>query len=119
MYACESEKAKILYKVDETDMTEHLRIRLKKEEAHLYTNIKVACDGDLHEQIGKHIYFDLVDLDKVRMQNQPSFALFQEEVAKELGVPVQYQRFWRWEKRSNHTYRPVRPLTPQEKALPR
>ncbi|KAJ0952531.1 putative ubiquitinyl hydrolase 1 [Helianthus annuus] len=51
------------------------------------------------------------------MQNQTSYAQFQEEVAKELGVPVQYQRFWRWEKRSNHTYRPVRPLTPQEKAL--
>ncbi|KAM0024467.1 putative ubiquitinyl hydrolase 1 [Helianthus debilis subsp. tardiflorus] len=100
MYACESEKAKILCKVDEMDMAEHLRIRMKKEEVHMYTNIKV-CDGDLHKQIGKHIYFDLVDLDKVRcfrMQNQTSVALFQEEVAKELGVPVQYQRFWWWEK---------------------
>lgn len=35
----------------------------------------------------------------------------QEEVAKEFGVPVQFQRFWLWAKRQNHTYRPNRPLT--------
>ncbi|OMO94426.1 hypothetical protein COLO4_16343, partial [Corchorus olitorius] len=39
-----------------------------------------------------------------------------EEVAKEFGIPVQYQRFWLWAKRQNHTYRPNRPLTPQEEA---
>ncbi|KAK3003518.1 hypothetical protein RJ639_018193, partial [Escallonia herrerae] len=39
-----------------------------------------------------------------------------EEVAKELGIPVQFQRFWLWAKRQNHTYRPNRPLTPQEEA---
>ncbi|KAM0019512.1 putative ubiquitinyl hydrolase 1 [Helianthus debilis subsp. tardiflorus] len=106
VYIRESEKARILCKVNEMDMAEHLR---------------VACDRDLHKQIGKDVHFDLVDFDKVccfHMQNHTSFALFQEEVAKELGVPVQYQRFWRWEKRSNQSYRPVRPLTPQEKDLP-
>ena len=40
----------------------------------------------------------------------------QEEVAKEFGVPVQFQRFWLWAKRQNHTYRPNRPLTPLEEA---
>lgn len=39
---------------------------------------------------------------------------FQEEVAKEFGIPVQCQRFWLWAKRQNHTYRPNRPLTSQE-----
>nr|CAD1819665.1 unnamed protein product [Ananas comosus var. bracteatus] len=39
-----------------------------------------------------------------------------EEVAKEIGVPVQFQRYWLWAKRQNHTYRPNRPLTPQEEA---
>ncbi|WMV52526.1 hypothetical protein MTR67_045911 [Solanum verrucosum] len=38
----------------------------------------------------------------------------EEEVAKELGIPVQFQRFWIWAKRQNHTYRPNRPLSPQE-----
>jgi ubiquitin carboxyl-terminal hydrolase 7 len=42
--------------------------------------------------------------------------LLQEEVAKELGVPIECQRFWLWAKRQNHTYRPNRPLTDQEEA---
>lgn len=45
-----------------------------------------------------------------------SESYLQEEVAKELGIPVQYQRFWLWAKRQNHTYRPNRPLTPLEEA---
>ncbi|KAJ9540076.1 hypothetical protein OSB04_026582 [Centaurea solstitialis] len=131
VYIRESDKEKIICNVDEKDIAEHLRIRLKKEqeekeqkrkekaEAHLYTIIKVARDEDLREQIGKDIYFDLVDHDKVRsfrIQKQISFALFKEDVAKELGIPVQCQRFWLWAKRQNHTYRPNRPLTPQEEA---
>ncbi|KAI3948595.1 hypothetical protein MKW92_033991 [Papaver armeniacum] len=46
------------------------------------------------------------------------FNLFKEEVAKEFGVPVQFQRFWLWAKRQNHTYRPNRPLTLQEETQP-
>lgn len=42
--------------------------------------------------------------------------LTQEEVAREFGIPVQFQRFWLWAKRQNHTYRPNRPLTPPEEA---
>ncbi|KAJ6864618.1 hypothetical protein NC651_035239 [Populus alba x Populus x berolinensis] len=131
VYIRESDKDKIICNVDEKDIAEHLRIRLKKEQeekedkrrykaqAHLYTIIKVARDEDLKEQIGKDIYFDLVDHDKVRnfrIQKQTQFSLFKEEVAKELGIPVQFQRFWIWAKRQNHTYRPNRPLTPQEEA---
>ncbi|KAI7979571.1 Ubiquitin carboxyl-terminal hydrolase 12 [Camellia lanceoleosa] len=122
-------KEKIICNADEKDIAEHLRIRLKKEqeekeqkrkekaESHLYTIIKVARDEDLLEQIGRDIYFDLVDHDKVRsfrIQKQTPFNLFKEEVAKDFGIPVQFQRFWLWAKRQNHTYRPNRPLTPQE-----
>ncbi|KAK6152227.1 hypothetical protein DH2020_014862 [Rehmannia glutinosa] len=140
VYIRVSDKDKIICDVDEKDIAEHLRIRLKKEQeekedkrrykaqAHLYTIIKVilqngnsqvARDEDLKEQIGKDIYFDLVDHDKVRnfrIQKQMPFNLFKEEVAKEFGIPVQFQRFWIWAKRQNHTYRPNRPLTPQEEA---
>ncbi|XP_015571890.1 ubiquitin C-terminal hydrolase 12 isoform X2 [Ricinus communis] len=131
VYIRESDKEKIICNVDEKDIAEHLRIRLKKEqeekeqkrkekaEAHLYTIIKVARSEDLLEQIGKDIYFDLVDHDKVRsfrIQKQMPFNLFKEEVVKEFGIPVQFQRFWLWAKRQNHTYRPNRPLTPQEEA---
>ena len=38
----------------------------------------------------------------------------QEDVAKEFGIPVQFQRYWIWAKRQNHTYRPNRPLSPNE-----
>ncbi|KAK1389757.1 ubiquitin carboxyl-terminal hydrolase 12 [Heracleum sosnowskyi] len=131
VYVRESDKEKVFCDVDEKDIAEHLRIRLKKEreekedkrkykaQAHLYTIIKVAHDDDLREQIGKDLYFDLVDHDKVhnfRIQKQMSFVQFKEEVAKEFGIPVQCQRFWYWAKRQNHTYRPNRPLTPQEEA---
>ncbi|KAI3512031.1 hypothetical protein L1887_19194 [Cichorium endivia] len=129
VYIRESDKEKIICDVDEKDIAEHLRIRLKKEQeekedkrrykaqAHLYTIIKVAREVDLLEQMGKDIYFDLVDHEKVhsfRIQKQMPFNLFKEEVAKEFGIPVQFQRFWIWAKRQNHTYRPNRPLTPQE-----
>ncbi|XP_030531796.2 ubiquitin C-terminal hydrolase 12-like isoform X2 [Rhodamnia argentea] len=92
-----------------------------KTQAHLYTIIKVAREEDLVDQIGKDIYFDLVDHDKVRsfhIQKEMPFTLFKEEVAREFGVPLQCQRFWLWAKRENHTYRPNRPLTPQEEAQP-
>jgi len=129
VYIRESDKEKIMCTVDEKDITEHLRVRLKKEqedkehkkkekaEAHLYTIIKVARDEDLKQQIGKDIYFDLVDHEKVhnfRIQKQMSFSSFKEEVAKVYGIPVQFQRFWLWAKRHNHTYRPYSPLTPDE-----
>ncbi|TKY50005.1 Ubiquitin carboxyl-terminal hydrolase [Spatholobus suberectus] len=131
VYIRESDKDKIICNVDEKDIAAHLRERLKKEqeekehkkkekaEAHLYTIIKVARDKDLKEQIGKDIYFDLVDHDKVRsfrVQKQTSFNTFKEEVAKEFGIPVQFQRYWLWAKRQNHTYRPNRPLTHIEEA---
>ncbi|KAG4397296.1 hypothetical protein AAZX31_10G113800 [Glycine max] len=131
VYVRESDKDKIICNVDEKDIAEHLRMRLKKEqdekelkrkekaEAHLYTTIKVACDEDLREQIGNNIHFDLVDYDKVRsfrVQINMPFMVFKEEVAKEFGIPIQYQRFWLWAKRQNNTYRPNRTLTPQEEA---
>ncbi|KAK7401183.1 hypothetical protein VNO78_12504 [Psophocarpus tetragonolobus] len=131
VYIRESDKDKIICNVDEKDIAAHLRERLKKEqeekehkkkekaEAHLYTIIKVARDDELKEQIGKDIYFDLVDHDKVksfRVQKQTSFNLFKEDVAREFGIPVQFQRYWLWAKRQNHTYRPNRPLTHIEEA---
>ncbi|KAK1384608.1 hypothetical protein POM88_022343 [Heracleum sosnowskyi] len=117
VYIRESDKDKIICDVDEKEIAEHLRKRLKKEqedkeykrrykaEAHLYTVIKVARDEDLLQQIGKDIHLDLVDFKK-------------EEVAIEFGIQVQFQQYWIWEKRQNQTYRPTRPLTPHEEDQP-
>ncbi|XP_060212578.1 ubiquitin C-terminal hydrolase 12-like [Lycium barbarum] len=53
----------------------------EKAEACPHTIIKVARDEDLGEQIGKEIYFDLVDHDKVRtfhIQKQMPFTQFKQ-----------------------------------------
>ncbi|KAM3320799.1 ubiquitin C-terminal hydrolase 12-like isoform X1 [Capsicum chacoense] len=95
--------------------------RTEKSEACLYTIVKVSRDEDLGEQIGKEIYFDLVDHDKVHIfhiEKQMTFTKFKEEVAKAFGVPVQFQRYWLWAERKNHTYRPYRTLTAQEEIQP-
>jgi len=93
----------------------------KKEnaEAHLYAIIKVARDEDLADQIGKDIYFDLVNHDKVqtfRVQKQWVFTQFKEQVVKFFRIPAQHQRFWLWAKRQNNTYRPFRPITQLEES---
>ncbi|KAL5701003.1 ubiquitinyl hydrolase 1 [Ranunculus cassubicifolius] len=128
VYIRDRDKDNIICYVDEKDIAEDLRMRLKKEkdekeqkkkeiaEALLYTTIKVARDKDLFEQIGKDIYFDLVDHDKVqgvRVKKEISFKEFKEVVASELGVPVEFQRFWVYASRPDDTYR-LRPMTSQE-----
>ncbi|EFJ18164.1 hypothetical protein SELMODRAFT_113245, partial [Selaginella moellendorffii] len=132
VYVRECDKDRIICNVDEIDIAEHLRVRLKREyddkekkrkeksEAHLYTVIKVVTrEDDISEQIGRDIFFDLVDHDRIhsfRVLKQLPFAKFKEEVSKEFNVPVNCQRFWLWAKRQNHTYRPSRPLNEQEES---
>ncbi|KAL5221469.1 hypothetical protein ABZP36_026182 [Zizania latifolia] len=131
VYIRESDKENFLCDLDEKDIPEHLKIRLRKEneekeykkkekaEAHMYTAIKVAQDSDFAEQIGKHIYFDLVDFDKIRSFWAPKYVTLnqaKDEFSKEFGIPVQSQRFWWWAKRVNKTCRLVCPLTLQEEA---
>ncbi|XP_042755267.1 uncharacterized protein LOC111889317 isoform X1 [Lactuca sativa] len=89
-------------------------MHLKKEQQDATIKVAVARDQDLVEQIGKDIYFDLVDHNKVWsfcVEKQMPFNKVKEEVARAFGVPVECQRFWTWAKRQNHTYRPYRPLT--------
>ncbi|KAI3783640.1 hypothetical protein L1987_42726 [Smallanthus sonchifolius] len=82
---------------------------------------QVSRDEDHRQQVGKDIFFDLVDHDKVfshRVQKQTPFACFKEEIARRFGIAVYYQRFWLCTKRQNHTCRPHRPVTPLEEAQP-
>ncbi|XP_060963069.1 uncharacterized protein LOC115710792 isoform X1 [Cannabis sativa] len=84
-------------------------------------DIKLAWHNDMIEQIGRDIYFDLVNFDKVlnfHVPKQMLFYQFKERVAKELSIPVQFQRFWLWENRINQTYRPARHLTLLEESTP-
>lgn len=132
VYIRASDKDRIMCPVSKDDIAEHLQLRLKKEqeekdrkrkeknEAHLYTIIKVAQPDDLMKQIGTETFFDLVDHEKVksyRVQKQTLFSQFKEDMAKETGIPAQFQRYWLWAKRQNHTFRPSRPLAGTEEAL--
>nr|CAB3478443.1 unnamed protein product [Digitaria exilis] len=129
VYIRESDKEKIVCDLDEKDISEHLKVRLRKEqeekeykkkekaEAHMFTALKVVRDSDLKEQIGRHVHFDLVDFDKIysfRASKSMSFNDVKGELSKEFGIPVESQRFWVWAKRQNSTYTPSRPLTMQE-----
>ncbi|KAL0459972.1 UNVERIFIED_CONTAM: Ubiquitin carboxyl-terminal hydrolase 13, partial [Sesamum latifolium] len=120
VYIRESDKDKILCDIDERDISEHLKERLKREQKEKELKQKekaeahVVTDEDFAEQIGKNICFDLVDHAKVksfRVHKLKSFHTFKEEIASEFRAPVYFQRFWLWAKRQNQTHRPIRPLT--------
>ncbi|KAI3902003.1 hypothetical protein MKW92_032900 [Papaver armeniacum] len=106
VYIRESDKDKIMCEVDEKDIAEYLRIRLKKEQeekddkkkekadAHLYTIIRLLEMRTCLNRLGEMFILILLIRKK--------FAVF--EVAKEFGVSVQFHRFWFWAKRQNRTY---------------
>ncbi|KAL2540983.1 Ubiquitin carboxyl-terminal hydrolase 12 [Abeliophyllum distichum] len=111
VYIRESEGEKIMYN------SEGQKEQKKKDEA--YMTVKVAHDEDIKQQIGRDLYLDLVDHDKVKsfhIQRQTPFEFLKEKVASEFGVPVKCQRFWLWAKHQNHTRRLNGPLTHVEEA---
>ncbi|GJN17517.1 hypothetical protein PR202_gb04593 [Eleusine coracana subsp. coracana] len=83
VYIRESDKEKIICDLNEKDISEHLKTRLRKEleekeykkkekaEAHMYTSLKVVRDSNLAEQIGRDVYFDLVDFEKINSFRAP------------------------------------------------
>lgn len=121
VYVRESEWDSVMCQVVEEDISEHVRARLKLEEeeklrrrkerseAHMYIMVRIATDDDLKKQIGKTTFFDLVDFDLVDLQikvsKKDTFSEVQKLVEERLGVSVSDQRFWRWNKRTNETFR--------------
>ncbi|KAI3843890.1 hypothetical protein MKW92_044793 [Papaver armeniacum] len=86
-----------------------------KDDSDLYATIKVVRNEDLYQQIGRDVYCDLVDHDKVRSFR---WSKLTETVTRQFGVPLQLQRFWVCIKRKNQTCRPSRPLTHEEEKQP-
>lgn len=82
-----------------------------KAEAHLYCSVRLARDVDMGAQVGKDVWFDLVDYDKLpeasslRVRKHTKFGELKQLVAEQLGVPVDRQRYWTWTKRQNATVR--------------
>jgi len=133
VYVRNDDKEDIMCKINDSDIADHLREgmlkeqlekemkRKEKDEAHLFTVIKVARHEDLAQQIGHDdAWFDLVNHDaceKFKLQKTAPFLLLKEQVAEKFGIPVEQQRYWLWSRRQNHTYRPTRPLTLAEEAM--
>ena len=128
VYVRESDEAQILCDATESDIQEHLLSRLKKEkaekerrrkekeEAHLFTTIKVATAEAMRAQIDEGaVHFDLVDFDacaSFRVPKQTTFEEFRELVAAKLGVAPTKQRYWLFVRRQNKTFRPNAALRP-------
>lgn len=52
------------------------------------------------------------------MSRKAPFSELRQLVAKEMGVPAELQRFWKWAKRQNGTYRPALPLVVESEDQP-
>eukprot|EP00884_Botryococcus_braunii_P009403 jgi/Botrbrau1/18464/Bobra.0072s0047.1 len=131
VYIREDDWDKIMCAVSKEDIAEHVRDRLQKEsdekerkrldklEAHLYTFLRIATDKDLEEQIGKDRYFDLVDHDKVtvvKAKKQREFRDLKPRNSVHLQCGRRSDALWYFARRSNTTYRPSRPLPPNEES---
>ncbi|KAL0433504.1 UNVERIFIED_CONTAM: Ubiquitin carboxyl-terminal hydrolase 13 [Sesamum latifolium] len=86
VYIRESDKDKILCDIDERDISQHLKERLKREQKEKELKKKQKAEADM-------------------------YMIVKEEIASEFCAPVYFQRFWLWGKRQNKTHRPNRPLT--------
>jgi len=126
VYVRESAMRELNCEVTDADIVPHLRAQLEREhvekiqkckernEAHLYTVMKVATVADLAKQIGvEGQCFDLVNhelVSRFRVKKEETVADLKAMLARELGVPVHRQRLWTWVNRQNKTYRPDKPL---------
>jgi len=121
VYIRESDMDQIMCEANKTHLTEHLQARFAKEqrlkeikrleeaEAHLYTVIRVMHRKDLEANIHEDKFFDLGKFDnahRFRLPKKTTFGKFKAQVASELGVPVDKQRFWLYSPRRNKTNRP-------------
>lgn len=123
VYVRASDWATVMCDVGMQDVSAHVQARLKAEaeekekkkrersEAHLYTQLRIATDEDLRAQIGHSSYFELVDFERVgltlKLPKKAPFSEVQRLVAERLGVPPDSQRYWKWQRRQNDTYRPA------------
>lgn len=130
VYVRESEWDDIMCDVDESDIADHIRARLRadeeekerrrkeKAEAHLFTSVRIATDADMKRQIGSSLNFDLVDMSsvelKLKMKKKALFSEVQKIVEQKTGIPVQQQRFWKFITRKNGTTRPSNYLEVKE-----
>ena len=101
------------------------RARTEREEAHLYTAVRVCTDEDIAAHVARAT-FDLVDLSweptpaaflTHRLRVETPLAELVAAVRDKLGPGAPDFRLWLLEKRENQTWRPGRPLTAADDTL--
>lgn len=104
----------------EAEAAEKARVAREQDEAQMYTVVRVATDRDIAERLSSKRHgavFDLVDWDvlpSVRVDKYATFHEFKGLAAAQLGVPVERQRWWCWNRRLNGTLRPCRAVLAEE-----
>ncbi|KAK1416897.1 hypothetical protein QVD17_26016 [Tagetes erecta] len=108
VYVRECDKEKIVFNMDGDYIGDHIKSkwRFDKEDTRYRQNME-GFD-----------YFDLTEIEYVKnffLTSDTPVKIINECVAKEFGVPVEFQRIWLCAKRKHETYRPSRPLISREK----
>ncbi|KAJ3075107.1 hypothetical protein HDU98_009176 [Podochytrium sp. JEL0797] len=129
IYIRESDSETIFREVEEADVQEHLKTRFEAErleseriakekaEQHLFINVKVLLESDVHKHRGfdlcnfDHKAYPLTPVQQKRLRKEVTLAQLKEEVAQEIGVDVGRLCVWVMVGRQNKTVRPDTLLT--------
>ncbi len=111
VYVRASEWDSIMCEVTEDDIAEHIRSRLRAEEAarelekkeaaeaHLYVRLTVVTDEDIKSQVNSELFMDLVDLSRLdtsmKLPKKMQFGEVKRMMEDKTGIPVDQQRYWR------------------------
>ena len=98
----------------EIESEEKARKKKERQEAHLYTVVRLATHHDLTLQIGSERFFDLVThekCDNIRILKEKNLKFLKQEIWRLTGARPSQQRLWLWAKRQNATFRPDKPLS--------
>ncbi|KAF0983053.1 hypothetical protein FDP41_011031 [Naegleria fowleri] len=120
LYIRKSQITQMLSPVEAEDIPQHLEERFQKDrdekerkkreklEAAKYCNVKIVRDENIKQSVEKHGtgLTDIDEVDPIKFLKEGTFGELKERLHFIYGIKPECQRFWRWTKRQNHTYRP-------------
>lgn len=120
LYIRKSEVSQMIAQVEIEEIPTHLEERFQKDrdererkkkeklEAAKYCHIKIVTDEDLKTSIEKHgaglVEFD--EVEPMKFLREGTFGELKDNIHELHNIKPEHQRFWKWQKRQNHTLRP-------------
>ncbi|EFC37971.1 predicted protein [Naegleria gruberi] len=100
------------------DRDERERKKREKLEAAKYCNIKIVTDDDIKKSVEKtgSGLVEFEDVEPIKFLREGTFAELKEQIETLYGIKAEQQRFWKWQKRQNHTLRPDAIIKPADDA---